>query len=163
MRVADRPRARGTTKVNKGLTILDRVILVVILAVFAVVSVPLLSNSTGNVRGWLADEDVRRMQRVIDAYVLQHKGRGPHLDHRGEPDPGRCVLRLTGRTDLYGRITPDGTYGPYLDEWPTNPIVKSPWANKIIFGTGPPPLDGLSGWYYNTATCRILLNCPADG
>lgn len=143
----------------RGFTLVELLIVITMLAILATIVMKHVAFALDDARQATGDTDHAALQRIVSLYVVQHDGRGPHLDGTGLPDYSQTATRLTSRTDRQGRIAPDGPLGPYLRQWPANPMCDSGQTQSIEFGTATnPPLSGKTGWYYNTDTCRVFLN-----
>ena len=101
--------------------------------------------------------DLQTVRSQLELYKIQHLERYPHLDGQGKLEAANFVARLTGRTDQSGSLNPSGAFGPYLSKFPGNPFVRKK-ADKVSFGTGPPPGDRTTGWYFNTQTGQLFAN-----
>lgn len=147
-----------------AVTLVEVLIVVLILAIISMVVVPKLGSASDEARESALLTDLRTARCQIRLYATQHAGRLPHLDENGQLDTANLVNRLTKRTDIDGKLNPNGPSGPYLLEWPDNPFCPASVSQKIQFGTAPtPPRDGTSGWYYNTNTGIVSPNSTMGG
>lgn len=149
----------------RAFTLVELLIVMAMLAIVAMIATKRFSSALDDARQVSSDTDETALQRIVGVYAAQHGGRGPHLDFKGQPDYAQTVSRLTSRTDRLGKVTADGPLGPYVRQWPANPVCAAAVAQEIEFGTATdPPRSGKTGWYYNTDTSRIYLNTPkAEG
>lgn len=147
-----------------ALTLVEVLIVVVILLIIGMMVVPGLDLASNEARDSALLTDIRTARNQIRLYTTQHAGRPPHLDENGQADTANFANRLTQRTDVDGKLDPNGLFGPYLVEWPENPFCTDSVAPKIKFGTeASPPRDGTTGWYYNTNTCILSANSTQGG
>lgn len=147
---------------RRAFTLIELLIVVVILGILADVVIPQFSNAAEDAKLSTLLEDLRITRVAISLYTLEHGGRHPcHAPGKTvDPDPDNFVLRLVGRTNPSGILSPVGQMGPYLFSFPQNPFITDPsQADKVQFGTGNPPV-GTAGWYLNTNTLRLMPNSP---
>ncbi len=140
-------------------------IVIMLLAILAAIVVPRIIDAQDEARESALETDIQMMRRQILVYKVQHGGNGPHLDAASNLDKANLSARLTGRTNPDGKINPNGSHGPYMTNWPTNPFIPSrETAGAVLFGTETtPPRNSASGWYYNTDTCVISANSAKGG
>ncbi len=153
------------TNRQHGFTLIEIMIVIMLLAILAAMIVPHIVNAQDDARESAIETDIQMMRRQILVYKVHHGGNGPHLDADGNLDKTNFQARLTGRTNPDGKITPNGTCGPYMVDWPTNPFITSAGtAGTVLFGTETtPPRNSTSSWYYNTNTCVISANSAKGG
>ncbi len=152
------------TRHNNGFTLIEIMIVITMLAILAAMILPRMVGAQNEARDSAIETDIQMVRRQILVYKAQHIGKGPHLDASGNPDPNNLPARLTGKTDVDGTINANGEFGPYMQDWPTNPYSSSPVDGKLFFGTDvAPPRNGTTGWYYNTITCEISANSVKGG
>jgi len=130
---------------HTGLTLVEVLIVVLIMAILAVIVVPGFSDASQEARNSALAKDLQTLRRQIGLFKNQHAGLFPG---QGGLD---IAEQLTGKTDVQGSVTADGAYGPYLLIFPTNPFTET---NTIEVGTGEPG-GGNFGWYYNPSTGDI--------
>jgi len=148
--------------VRAGFTLVEILIVVTILAIVAMAAIPEYGRASTDARESRLGTDIETVRKQIDLYRLQHGGRSPHLDDKGNEDTANFASRLLNKTDATGK--PDGALGPYLLEWPTNPFADPATAGQVTFGTAPnPPRDGKTGWYYSASLCRFSANSAGGG
>ena len=63
---------------------------------------------------------------------------------------------MIGKTTLQGKVDTAGTFGPYLQKFPTNPFVDK---NDVVFGVVATEGDDNHGWYFDTVLGKF---CPSD-
>ena len=144
---------------RRGFSLIELLIVLTMLAVIAAIVVPRLVDASDDARDSALATDLQMLRRQIQMYRTQHKDRGPHLDEKGNVDKDNLLARMTGRTDVDGRLNASGCCGPYLKQGPVNPFLPDAVAGLVAFGTAAmPPRDDKTGWYYNTDTCIISPN-----
>jgi len=152
------------TSPHHAFTLTEILIVVLILAILAMITVPQWSDTSEEAREAALATDLQTARRQIQLYRSQHNGRGPELNENGAKDPANFVARMTGRTDQNGKLNPAGKYGPYLNAWPSNPFVEGDAASKIQFHSNvAPPRHGLTGWYYSLTTGMLYANSTRGG
>ena len=141
------------------MTLVEVIIVVLILAIISMIVVPRFTSASDEAKDAALMTDIHTTRSQIRLYVTQHAGRLPHLNEFGAMDTANFAKRLTGRTDVAGKLAAGGPMGPYLKVWPENPFSSSSVAAEIKFGTAAtPPRDDTTGWYYNTDTGIVSPN-----
>ncbi|MDP6634692.1 MAG: hypothetical protein QGG42_07335 [Phycisphaerae bacterium] len=117
---------------------------VVILAVVGACVIPQFRCicDMGNARMLNLVSNLQTIRSQLELYREHHNGTYP-VD---------IVQALTRKTDIDGTINPSGYYGPYLRQFPGNPLVVDPVA--AVKTTGAPG----EGWNYDPATGVFLAN-----
>jgi len=142
---------------NRGFTLVEVLIVVVIMAVLAAVVIPQFSASTDDARKSTTEFNLSTMRSLIQTYRGQHGSSLPVIN-------GTQSLAdvLTGKTKSDGTVDAvNGVYGPYLLELPENSFSGSS-AVKVI--TNDPAIVGdvttgnTGGWLYNATTGGIWLD-----
>lgn len=143
-----------------GFTLVEILIVVVILGILAMIVVPQYGDAATEAREATLISDLRMIQRQIDRYKVDHKGRSPHFASTGMQDYANFAARLTGKTDITGALAATGTYGPYLPELPDNPFISnSKLASLVKVGKGAvSPRDGTTGWFFEAISQKIMPN-----
>jgi general secretion pathway protein G len=121
--------------------------------------VPQFTTPCADARESALVSDLQTVRSQLELYKVQHLERYPDVDEHDKADTANFAARLTARTHETGRLDPEGAFGPYLQSLPTNPFVRRK-AGQVSFGTGPPPGDGKTGWYYDTQTGGFFANDP---
>lgn len=146
-------------KPTGGFTLVELLIVVVALGILAAMVVPQFSTASTEAMESQLRSNIRLIRYQISLYQAQHSGKLPHLNENGQVDYANAVARLTGKTNLFGKVTDDGDLGPYLNQWPSNPFAEEAVADKILPGTDRwPPRNGKTGWYYCIGTGVISAN-----
>jgi general secretion pathway protein G len=111
---------------NKGFTLVEILIVVIILGILAAIVIPQFSNASTDAKKNSLTSQLQTMRSQIELYKLQHNDKLPSklaADGAHGTDPADWD-QLTGQTDVSGT---SGTataqkYGPYLQQVPTNPL-----------------------------------------
>ena len=127
---------------RKGFTLVEILIVVVILGILALITTMELVDAASTARETSLAKDLQMVRRQIGVFKNHHTG---ILPGQGSQD---IVAQLTGKTDEASLVTEDGTHGPYMPTFPTNPFTTTATVES---GTGSPG-GGDYGWYYNTET-----------
>jgi hypothetical protein len=103
---------------------------------------------------------VADLRRRIDVYIFDHGEKLPGIGDRGWFDGTLFVKQLTSRTDAEGNVLSgsEGGLGPYVLDFPANPLVEGAAAARVSGGSGAPPHDGKTGWWLNTDTGKLYSN-----
>jgi type II secretion system protein G len=135
-------------KQRRGFTLVEVLIVVVIMAVLAATIIPQFSDSTNDAKVSNLKFNLHTLRSQIELYKSQHDGRVP---------ADQQLIELTDKTDDKGNLDPNGAYGPYLREIPTNPYKET---NEVAAPDADPPTveHATAGWLYDTATGKIWIN-----
>jgi len=151
-------------RVRSSFTLVELLIIVVILAIIGMMVLPRFTTASEEARESALLTDIQITRRQIKLYQTQHAGRLPHLNETGAEDGANFTKRLTSRTDVDGKLNPNGLMGPYLMEWPENPFSTAAVATEIKFAAASTtPRDGTTGWYYSTTTGVVSANSELGG
>ncbi|MGC9455173.1 MAG: type II secretion system protein [Phycisphaerae bacterium] len=146
---------------RKGFTLVEILIVVIILGILAAIVIPQFTEASQDARASALKSDLQTLRSQLELYKVQHLDHYPDEYYDSSSgswtaDTDNFVSRLTSTTDLYGD-TSGSDYGPYLQQFPTNPFASAN-ADDVEFGTGAPNGDGDTGWYFNTDTGQIFAN-----
>ncbi len=168
------------TNRQKGFTLVELLIVVIILAILAAIVVPQFAASTEDARLSALDTNLANIRASLDLYYQQHGGRypGEYKEADGTTKSSTAAeklaafkAQLTLYTNVSGKTanTKDATfkYGPYIKraDIPKNPITES---NDLEFqGTGALGMTGVAdpfattpakGWKYDVVTGQFIAN-----
>lgn len=150
-------------RAQKGFTLVEILIVVVILGILAAIVIPQFTNASTDAKVSSLVSDLQTMRSQIQLYKIQHNDQLP-----GTATGVDFATAMTQYTDVSG-LNPSTTkvvatgviYGPYLQKIPTNQFiaVTDDGAKVNPVTTTPTAGDGLSyGWVYNTITGEIRAN-----
>lgn len=124
---------------------------IVVLGIITAIAVPRLSTAADRTRTTAAQASAAEVQRAIDLYAAEHSERGPEIEPGGAvtSDPRTLITRLLGQTDHTG--APGGPFGPYLRQWPRNPVN----GRSSVRIDGAPAGANTAGWRYDTVARRL--------
>lgn len=165
------------TTLQRGFTLVELLIVVIILAILAAIVVPQFASSTTDAKISSLDTNLANIRSAMDLYYQQHGGRypgqyqetdGTTLAATAAAKLAALTAQLTLYTDLNGKTanTKDATfkYGPYFKkaELPANPITES---SAIAFqGTGALGMTSAAnpaaGWKYDVVTGQFIADDP---
>ncbi len=166
--------------VQRGFTLVELLIVVIILAILAAIVVPQFASSTEDAKLSSLDSNLANVRSAMDLYYQQHGGRypGQYRETNGTTLSGNDAdklaalkAQLTLYTDVNGKTATvkDATfkYGPYFkkENLPANPITDS---NDVAFqGTAALGMTGVAdpfattpakGWKYDVVTGQFIAN-----
>ena len=131
---------------RKGFTLVEILIVVIILGILAAIVIPQFTEASNDARKSALESDLQTLRSQIELYKIQH------LDTY--PDKDTIVTLLTTKTDASGAA--GGTFGPYLQSFPTNPFVSGDAAKQVTGGAATVKgTAGATGWMYNSTTGQI--------
>jgi general secretion pathway protein G len=87
---------------------------------------------------------LQSVRAQLELYRLHHNG----------AYPANIIDGLTKKTDADGTLSDSGPFGPYMQEFPANPLVEDQ-ARAVQVGGNPG-----DGWFYNTQTGEFRANSP---
>lgn len=165
---------------QKGFTLVELLIVVIILAILAAIVVPQFSSTTRDANISALDSNLSNIRSVIDLYAQQHKGEFPAQ---------KVVTACTGAPGTYAALIEsqeaflnqlayysnssgvvchlrtvagsDYLLGPYLTkaEIPANPITNI--GTVAIVNTGDLTMSGSAtpaGWRYDTVSGKFIAD-----
>ena len=153
---------------NKGFTLVEILIVVIILGILAAIVIPQFTEASESARDSSLVSDLQTCRAQIELYKIQHHDNYPG-DTTGDgmaDDAADFIADMTDLTDSDGAAVGVGTagaLGPYLQSFPTNPFVADDAASRNVFiGAGDPLGDGTTGRHFNTENGKISPNDTED-
>jgi general secretion pathway protein G len=159
---------------NKGFTLIEILIVVMVLGILAMVIVPQITVSTQDAKTSTLETNLTAIRNAIEMYYVQHENTYPGMTTIAgaaittgwaTASPTPFTRQLTEYTELDGTPsttkTTDAEFGPYLKggAFPANPF-----DNKITVVCGDSAditittAAGAGGWMYYPQTGKILPN-----
>jgi len=164
------PDKRKKSKGAGGFTLVEILIVVVLLAILALVVIPMVSGSVMSARESALGHDLHMLRRYVLIYTAQHLEVAP-----GYPDGDRAQApteqaffdQLTMSSNAAGQTAPAGTpgfeRGPYMMKLPVNPLNHK--STVQVLGDGdafPANGDDSHGWVYKPAVSEVRADCGAS-
>ena len=158
---------------NKGFTLVEILIVVIILGILAAIVIPQFTEASNDARESSLRTDLQTIRSQVELYKIQHLDEYP-----GETAAGNNVIEVAAAdfvTDLTNLSNVEGnqaqgvgegpvTLGPYLQSFPRNPFVSDTAVNGTINVAGAvPPAGNLTGWHLNTLNGRVSPNDSGTG
>ena len=168
---------------QKGFTLVELLIVVIILAVLAAIVVPQFGSSTEDASVATLKSNLAAMRNAVELYYQQHNARypgkykasdGTALTTAGDSGTADStgdsfVKQLTQYTDKNGTVSASSSavykYGPYIKavQMPINPFEDDATArvvrgNIAVTDITAAAADGATGWLFYVATGRLIAN-----
>ncbi len=128
---------------NKGFTLVEILIVVIILGILAAIVIPQFTEASNEGRQSRVLSDLQTLRSQIELYKIQHKDALPPSASSAE-----FWTALTTRTDADGNA--GGDFGPYVQQPPVNPFAAGGSVVGIDAANAPDP--AAAGWWFNPAT-----------
>ena len=152
---------------EKAFTLVEILIVVVLLAILALVVLPMVSGSVISARESALAHDLNMLRRYVLIYKSQHLEVPPGYpdgDTSQTPTEQTFIDQITlssnedGQTAAIG--TPGFPRGPYLMKIPVNPLNHKNTVQVLNDGAAfPANADGSHGWIYKPATSEVRGDC----
>ena len=168
-------------RLQRGFTLVELLIVVIILAILAAIVIPQFSSATTDTKEAALDSNLGGLRNAIELYKAQHttypggvattggtcaatKGTGAINSAQATIDHLLMYSDGSGNTCSLG----DGTfkYGPYIRKAVPNDAVtgKGSLVGEIVVtSTGAPiaPAAATGGWAYDTKSGQVVMNSNA--
>ncbi len=145
-----------TRKRNRGFTLVEILIVVVILGILAAIVIPQFTQASTEARESSLASNLQTMRSQIELYKIQHSD--------ALPGSGGLTFieALTEQSNILGATGTD--FGPYLLKIPVNPFATgtdptTATAFTVTAAAGTP--DPASHWHFNTAAATLHANDTA--
>ena len=146
-----------TRKRNRGFTLVEILIVVVILGILAAIVIPQFTQASTEAREASLASNLQTMRSQIELYKIQHLDFAP-----GEAAGSMAfVLALTTQSDINGLAGTD--FGPYLLKMPVNPFATGTVATfSSAPGSGVAGVGAGNHWYFDTTAKTLHAHDDAD-
>lgn len=130
---------------RKGFTLVEILIVVIILGILAAIVIPQFTEASNDARASALDSDLQTVRSQLELYKMQHIGGYPASATLSTA----ATSQLLNRTNQAGTIMPadgataDYPYGPYLQQFPSNPYVAGAAATTVG------DIDDGTAWEYD--------------
>ena len=122
---------------QSAFTLVEILIVVIILGILAAIVIPQFTNASQDARKSSLSSQLQTIRSQVELYKLQHQDKLPDIITTWD--------KLTKKTDVAGAA--GGTFGPYLQATPTNPLNTQ---SGVINGDGSAaPTGATTGWVYD--------------
>lgn len=165
--------------IQRGFTLVELLIVVIILAILAAIVIPQFSSATVDAQESALDSNLSALRSAIELYKAQHGGKYPGAVAAtgatctvGSAGTGaiNTAQALIDQLTKYSSITgttcsgadPTTVLGPYLRKGvPAEPITNSAAIAVATAGTPLAPAAATGGWAYDVKTGQIVMNSNA--
>ncbi len=146
-------------RANRGFTLVEILIVVVILGILAAIVIPQFTEASTEAKLSSLCSDLQTTRSQIELYKVQHNDAVP------APESGGATWnRMTQYTSIAGVVsaTKDTTYcyGPYLQKIPVNQFNDKSII-EVGTGTAVGTPGATYGWFLNTDTGVFMANDSA--
>ena len=141
-------------RTNKGFTLVEILIVVIILGILAAIVIPQFTNASQDARTSSLQSDLQTLRSQVELYKFQHLDKYPwQKPTDGTADTAANFwLRMTTKTDSAGAA--GGNFGPYVQSRPTNPFVAGTDGQDVDISdtTG---AASTKGWFIDTTLSKV--------
>ena len=160
---------------EKGFSLVELVIVVVILGIIAAIAIPRISSGSKNAGQSALKANLATLRNCIDWYYGEHNATFPGVKSAGgiygaADTPDAFMNQLTMYSDASGAVSPDKSsafpFGPYIrGNFPKLPVgtMAGDATVKIVSKVGAlatGDADASTGWIFNPTTGEIVSNLP---
>jgi len=143
------------TRRNKGFTLVEILIVVIILGILAAIIIPQFTEASNEARFSAVVSDLQTVRSQIELYKIQH------LDQLPVGANEDLWAQLTTATDAQGNA--GGDFGPYMQTEPTNPFAPAGLETTCIAADANPGAAAAAWWFNSTTGEFKALGVTPDG
>ena len=163
-------RKEKISKSAGAFTLVEILIVVVLLAILALVVIPMVSGSVMSARESALAHDLNMLRRYVLIYTAQHLEVSPGYpdgDRTQAPTEQAFFDQVTMSSNPAGQTAPVGTpgfeRGPYMMKIPVNPLNHKDTVQVLGDGDAfPANGDDSHGWIYKPAVSEVRADCGAS-
>ena len=126
---------------NKGFTLVEILIVVIILGILAEIVIPQFTNASTDAKKNSLTSQLQTIRSQIELYKLQHNG--------GYPPFASFATVMTSKTNADHTTTGTPQLGPYMQAIPANPFCTSATPNAVVATAAQ---AATSAWFYTAST-----------
>lgn len=170
---------RPLALMQRGFTLVELLIVVIILAILAAIVIPQFTSATADAQESALDANLAGLRSAIELYKVQHNGKYPGAvaatgatctvgtAGTGAINTEQAVIdQLTKYSSAAGTTCsgadPTTLLGPYLRKGiPTDPITNTAATAVATAGIPLAPAAATGGWAYDVKTGQIVMNSNA--
>ncbi len=154
-------------RAKRGFTLVEILIVVIILGILAAIVIPQFTNASQDARKNSLTSQLQTLRSQIELYKLQHLDQLPPSLAAGGAGTAPWA-ELVEKTNADHSVTGTPTFGPYLQQSPTNPLNSNTGVGVVSgttdFGSGGVAnTTGTVGFILNTSTGKLWATSSKFG
>ena len=132
-------------RIEKGFTLVEILIVVVILGILAAIVIPQFTGASTEAKESSLMSDLQALRGQIELYKIQHNENLPGTDSSGD-----FITAMTTATDQDG--VAGGRFGPYMQKVPPNPFSTADTATNLVRTDGAVAGADTYHWWFSSVT-----------
>jgi len=148
-------------KAEKGFTLVEILIVVVILGILAAIVIPQFTSASTEAKESSLTSDLQAVRSQIELYKIHHNDMLPGTQGENFVTAMTSKTNQDGVVDTSGGTDPTFKFGPYMRAIPPNPFNDFATVSEgvtAIVGQG----DNSTGWHFVTSGVDAGLFQPND-